>query len=238
MKMSKYLSLGLFFIGVAFFMFILMSYTYVGEYNEDIIYLIKEHVILVVVSGSFAVVFGIFFGVLLSRPIFEKQAENIMQIFNISVTIPTLAVLALSMSFLGIGFLPSIVGLFIATLLPIVKNSFVGLKAVNPHMIEAAKGMGMSSVQILFQVEIPNALFVIFSGIRTALAINVGTTPLVFLIGGGGLGELIFSGIDLDIMPMLLAGAITTGVLAILVDKFTYIISTIVISKGVVPENE
>jgi len=236
--MSKYLSFSMFIAGISIFMFILMNYTQVGEYNEDVIYLIQEHLVLVGVSGSLAIIFGIFFGVMLSRPMFEKQAENIMQIFNISVTIPTLAVLALSMSFLGIGFLPSIVGLFIATLLPIIKNSFVGLKAVNPHMIEAARGMGMSSMQILLHVEIPNALYVMFSGIRTALAINVGTTPLVFLIGGGGLGELIFSGIDLDIMPMLLAGAVTTGVLAILIDKFTYIISTLVISKGVVPEDE
>ena len=236
--MSKYLSFGLFLFGVVTFMFVLMNYTAVGEYNEDIIYLTKEHIVLVGVSGALAVVAGIFFGVMLSRPMFDKQAENIMQIFNISVTVPTLAVLALSMSFLGIGFLPSIIGLFIATLLPIIKNSFVGLKAVNPHMIEAAKGMGMSPVQILLHVEIPNAMFVIFSGIRTALAINVGTAPLVFLIGGGGLGELIFSGIDLDMMPMLLAGAVTTGVLAILVDKVTYLISTVVISKGVFPEDE
>jgi len=236
--MSKYLSFALFLFGVVTFMFVLMNYTAVGEYSEDVIYLTKEHLVLVGVSGLLAVVAGIFFGVMLSRPMFQKQAENIMQIFNISVTVPTLAVLALSMSFLGIGFLPSIVGLFIATLLPIIKNTFVGLKAVNPHMIEAAKGMGMSPMQILLQVEIPNAMFVIFSGIRTALAINVGTAPLVFLIGGGGLGELIFSGIDLDMMPMLLAGAITTGVLAILVDKVTYIISTVVISKGVVPEDE
>ncbi|MDA7847908.1 ABC transporter permease [Sulfurospirillum sp.] len=236
--MSKYLSFGLFVLGVFTFMFILMNYTEVGTYNEDVIYLIKEHLILVGVSGSFAIVFGVFFGVLLSRPIFSKQAENIMQVFNISVTVPTLAVLALSMSFLGIGFLPSVVGLFIATLLPIIKNSFVGLNAVDRHMIEAARGMGMSSMQILFQVEIPNAMYVIFSGIRTALAINVGTAPLVFLIGGGGLGELIFSGIDLDMMPMLLAGAITTGVLAILVDKITYLVSTFMISKGVIPEDE
>ncbi len=236
--MSKYLSFGLFILSVVVFMFVLMNYTEVGAYNEDIVYLTKEHLVLVGVSGSLAVVAGIFFGVLLSRSMFKNQAENIMQIFNISVTVPTLAVLALSMSFLGIGFLPSVVGLFIATLLPVIKNSFVGLKAVNPYMIEAARGMGMSPLQILLQVEIPNAMYVIFSGIRTALAINVGTAPLVFLIGGGGLGELIFSGIDLDMMPMLLAGAVTTGVLAILVDKVTYIISTVVISKGVVPEDE
>ncbi len=80
------------------------------------------------------------------------------------------------------------------------------------------------------------AIFIIFAGIKTAVAINIGTAPLVFLIGGGGLGELIFSGIDLDIMPMLLAGAITTGMTAVFADKLVYVLSTILISKGVSPE--
>ena len=126
--------------------------------------------------------------------------------------------LALAMSLLGIGVVPAIFGLWVATLLPIVRNTYAGMRGVPAHLVEAAHGMGMRPLQILRRVELPNALFVIFAGIRTALAINVGTAPLAFLIGGGGLGELIFTGIDLNEPGMMLAGAIPTALLAVLVD--------------------
>ncbi len=236
--MNKSLSFLIFITILVCSFIVLLKFTVIGEYEEDILYLLKEHTILVLSSGSVAIIFGVFFGIMLTRSIFSKQAENIMQFFNITVTIPTLAILALSMSFLGIGFLPSVMGLFIATLLPIIKNTFVGIKALSPAILEAAKGMGMTPIQILFKVELPNALYVIFAGIKTAIAINIGTAPLVFLIGGGGLGELIFSGIDLDMMPMLLAGAITVGLTAVIADKVIYIISTLVISKGIFCDEE
>lgn len=185
---------------------------------DDIIYLTGQHVSLVAISGGLAILFAIPMGVLLSRPSMAGAAETIMQVFNIGTTIPTLAVLALSMTALGIGSTPAIFGLFVASLLPIIRNTYAGLQATPAHLREAAVGMGMTPLHILLRVEIPNALYVIFSGIRTALAINVGTAPLAFLIGGGGLGELIFTGIDLMDFGMLLAGAVPTALLAVLVD--------------------
>ncbi|WP_231613333.1 ABC transporter permease [Halomonas sp. BC04] len=101
--------------------------------------------------------------------------------------------------------------------------------------MEAAAGIGMSPTQRLFRVELPNALYVIFAGIRTALAINVGTVPLAFLIGAGGLGELIFTGIDLYNPVMMLAGAIPTALLAIAVDALIAFIAFIVVPRGVNP---
>jgi len=196
-------------------------YDQIDYYWEDIVYLSQQHVILVAASGGAAILVGIPVGVWLSRPSMDKYAESVIQFFNIGTTIPTLAVIALSMTILGIGFAPAFFGLFIASLLPIVRNTYTGLLAIPAHMKEAAVGMGMTARQILFRVELPNAAFVIFSGVRTALAINVGTAPLAFLIGGGGLGELIFTGIDLMDTSMLLAGAIPTAMLAILVDFLT-----------------
>jgi len=187
-------------------------------YREDIVYLTQQHLMLSAISGGLAIIIAIPLGIWLSRPQRRNIAEGVMQILNIGTTVPTLAVLALSMSLLGIGSTPAIFALCIATLLPIVRNTYVGLLDVPAYLKEAANGMGMTPSQILFRVEIPNALFVMFAGIRTALTINVGTVPLAFLIGGGGLGELIFTGIDLDEMSMLLAGAIPTALLAILVD--------------------
>jgi osmoprotectant transport system permease protein len=161
-----------------------------------------------------------------------------MQVLNIGSTIPTLAILALSMSVLGIGERPVIFALWAATLLPIVRNTYTGILEVPRHLIEAATGMGMTPRQILLRVEIPNALYVIFAGIRTALAVNVGTVPLAFLIGGGGLGELIFTGIDLNEPGMMLAGAIPTAILAVLTDLVVALVARFVVSRGVLPGDQ
>jgi len=190
----------------------------VMRYRKDIVYLLRQHVVLVAVSGSLAIVFGVAIGVGLSRPSMERWADTAIQAVNMVTSIPTLGKLALMMSLLGIGPLPAIVGLWIATLLPIIRNTYEGIRAVPSHLVDAARGMGMSSGEILRRVEIPNALFVIFAGVRTAMAVNVGTAPIAFLIGGGGLGELIFTGIDLQEHGMMLAGAIPTALLAVAVD--------------------
>ncbi|EII3282981.1 ABC transporter permease [Vibrio alginolyticus] len=204
-------------------------------YQEDVVYLTVQHIELVLLSGGLAILIAIPVGVLLSRPRFQKVAESAMQVLNVGTTIPTLAILALAMSFLGIGTVPAVFGLTIASLLPIVRNTYIGLKEVPAHLKEAASGIGMTELQMLFQVEIPNALFVIFAGIRTALAVNVGTVPLAFLIGGGGLGELIFTGIDLDEPIMMLAGAIPTAMLAIAIDSVVGAVSYVTVPKGCNP---
>ncbi|OAZ97162.1 ABC transporter permease [Halomonas sp. G11] len=204
-------------------------------YLPDVQYLMVQHIWLTVMSGSLAIIVAIPLGVLLSRPSMARVAESLMQVLNVGTTIPTLAVLALSMSFLGIGTVPAVFGLFVATLLPITRNTYAGLKGVNPALMEAAAGIGMSPMQRLFKVELPNALYVIFAGMRTALTINVGTVPLAFLIGAGGLGELIFTGIDLYDPIMMLSGAIPTALLAIVVDALIATIAFLVVPRGVNP---
>lgn len=188
------------------------------RYKKDVLYLLRQHLLLVFVSGSLAIACGVGAGIGLTRPAMSRWAESVIQIVNMITSIPTLGKLALMMSLLGIGALPAIVGLWIATLLPIVRNTYEGIRAVPAHLVDAARGMGMSGGAVLRRVELPNALFVIFAGIRTAMAVNVGTAPIAFLIGGGGLGELIFTGIDLQEEGMMLAGAIPTALLAIAVD--------------------
>lgn len=205
------------------------------DLRDDIEYLGREHIVLVAISGALAILVGVPLGVLLTRRRFRRYGDIALQGLNIGATVPTLAVLALSMTFLGIGTRPAVFGLFVATLLPIVSNTIAGIRAVAPHLIEAADGMGMNRTQILLQVELPNAMFVIFAGIRTALAINVGTAPLAFLIGGGGLGELIFTDIALNEFAMMLAGAIPTALLAILVDFVMGQLQLWTIPRGVNP---
>jgi len=116
-----------------------------------------------------------------------------------------------------------------------VRNVFQGLRSVPDYLKEAATGMGMTPLHILRSVELPNALFVIFAGIRTAVAVNVGTVPLAFLIGGGGLGELIFTGIDLNEMQMLMAGAIPVALLSIAADWILAKAQYWLIPRGVNP---
>lgn len=186
--------------------------------QEDLIYLGQQHLFLVFWSMFFALLIGIPSGVLLSRPFARRWAEYVMQIFNVGNTLPPLAVLALAMVIVGIGDRPALIALFLASLLPIVRNTFAGLSAVPPSLIEAANGIGMTKFQRLLQVEIPNALPVILAGVRIATAINVGTAPLAFLIGASSYGELIFPGIYLNDFPTLILGAVATALFALILD--------------------
>ncbi len=207
----------------------------IGKYRSDIVLLAQQHMKLVAISGGLAIAFGVPFGLWLSRPSMRRVAESMMQGLNVASTVPGLAILALAMTVVGIGTVPAIFALWLHSLLPIVRNTYSGMLAVPSHLVEAATGMGMRPMQILAGVELPNALYVTFAGIRTALAINVGTAPLAFLIGGGGLGELIFTGISLNDPAMMLAGAIPTALLAVVVDSAVGVITYFVVPRGVNP---
>jgi osmoprotectant transport system permease protein len=188
------------------------------QYSGDLVYYTGRHLLLVGISMALAVVVGVPAGVLLSRPAFARQAESFMQIFNIGNTVPSLAVLAIALGIFGIGDAPAITALFLASLLPITRNTYEGMKNVPASLLEAARGIGMTGMQSLMRVELPNAMQIIIGGIRTALAINVGTAPLAYLIGADSLGTLIFPGIYLNNNQMLLIGAAATAILALLLD--------------------
>lgn len=184
----------------------------------DLIYLGQQHFYLVFWSMLAALLVGIPSGILLSRPFARRWAEYVMQIFNVGNTLPPLAVLALAMVVIGIGDRPALFALFLASLLPIVRNTFAGLVSVPPALVEAAKGIGMTRFQRLRQVELPAAYPVMMAGIRIATAINVGTAPLAFLIGASSYGELIFPGIYLNDFPTLILGAAATALFALVLD--------------------
>jgi osmoprotectant transport system permease protein len=205
------------------------------QHRGDVIYLARQHLKLAAMSGAMAIAVGVPLGILLTRDRFAAVAGIVTQIVNLGTTIPTLALIALAMSVLGIGAPPAVFALFVLTLLPILLNTVAGLRAVPAPLVDAARGMGMTPGQILRRVELPNAVFVILAGIRTALAINIGTVPLAFLIGAGGLGELIFTGIDLMEPGMLLAGAIPTALLAVAVDFLIGQIQFWFVPRGVNP---
>ncbi|NIF22055.1 ABC transporter permease [Candidatus Pantoea multigeneris] len=189
-----------------------------AAHKVDLIYLGQQHLMLVAVSMGAALLVGVPSGIILSRPFARRWSESVMQIFNVGNTLPPMAVLALAMVVIGIGDRPALVALFLASLLPIVRNTWAGLIAVPPSLLEAANGIGMTRLQRLLHVELPNALPVIMTGVRIATAINVGTAPLAFLIGAPSFGELIFPGIYLNDFPMLILGAVATALVAWVLD--------------------
>jgi osmoprotectant transport system permease protein len=194
--------------------------------------LVKQHMGLVGISMAMATALGLAVGIVFTRPKFERYSGPVMYTVGLGQTIPSLAVIALAMSVLGIGFKAAVFALFLYSMLPIARNTMAGIKAIPAWMIDAARGMGMSNMRMLFQIEIPNAMDVILTGFRVALVINIGTAALAFLIGAGGLGEHIFIGIDLMRTDKLLAGAIPTILLALLADYLCEVLGFWIIPKG------
>lgn len=205
--------------------------------NPDEIWaLFLEHLHLVGISSSIAVCIGVPTGVILTRGFMRRYRDMILNVFGICQTVPSLAVIAIAMTYVGIGKSPAILALVIYGLLPIIRNSVAGLGNVDPVILDAGRGMGMKPLQLLFRVEIPNAMYIIIAGIRTSTVINVGTAALAFLVGGGGLGDLIFTGIALVDPAYMLAGAVPTAGLAIFLNGAFGYLEKLIVSPGLVYE--
>lgn len=175
-----------------------------------------EHLVLTMASMFLATSFGVTLGIVLTRV--EKLSNPILSFVGVIQTIPSLALLGFLLPLFGIGVTPAIIALFLYGLLPIVRNTYTGIKEVDPAVKDASIGMGMTNFQLLKFVELPLAFPVILAGIRTATVINVGIATLCALIAAGGLGEFIFRGISLNNQHMILAGAIPASILAVLLD--------------------
>lgn len=175
-----------------------------------------RHTALTFLSVAMAIVVGIPLGILAARK--ARVAPGVLNAVGVLQTIPSIALLGFMIPLLGIGVLPAIVALMLYALLPLVRNTYTGLQGVDPHVVEAARALGMTDNQILMKVELPLAAPVILAGIRTATVINVGVATLAAYIGAGGLGEFIFGGIALNNTGMILGGAIPAALLAIALD--------------------
>ncbi|MDF2684568.1 MAG: choline transporter permease, partial [Brevibacillus sp.] len=158
-------------------------------------------------------------GIVLTRT--EKWNRYVIGFVNILQTIPSLALLGLMIPLLGIGAVPAIAALFLYSLLPMLRNTFTGIMEVDPALKEAARGMGMTSLQILFKVELPLAISIIMGGFRTATIYTISWATLAAVIGGGGLGYLVFTGLGVANDNMLLTGALATAMLATIADFVT-----------------
>jgi osmoprotectant transport system permease protein len=193
--------------------------------------LLKEHLGLSIGALLIAFVVSLPVGILLTRK--PSLGKVIFPLVNTIQTIPSLALLGFLIPFIGIGFIPAILALFLYSLLPLIRNTYIGILGVDRSYIEASRGIGLNNWQVLTKVEIPLALPVILTGLRTATVIVIGTTTIAALVGAGGFGDPIFRGVATVNSNLILLGAIPAALLAILMDKLIGVLEVILVSKGI-----
>jgi len=195
------------------------AWSFMASHRGEILAATREHLVLVLAAMAIAIAIGVPLGMaIVSRPRLRGAALALASVFQ---TIPSLALFGflIPLPFLGgIGARTAIIALVLYALLPILRNTYVGLTSVDPAILEAAEGMGMTEQQILFRVRLPLASSVILAGIRTATVITIGVATIAAAIGAGGLGTFIFRGVAMVSDAVILAGAIPAALLALLAD--------------------
>lgn len=177
-----------------------------------------RHLQLVGAAEAMAIVLGIAIGFISTRKSFRFISPVFIGIANVGQTVPTLAFIGIAGAVLGMGYKAAVIALFVYATLPIIRNTYAGIRSVDPAVIEAARGMGMSMLQVTGKVEFRLAFPVILAGIRTSTVVNVGTAAVAGMIGAGGLGELIVTGIAVRVTQLILQGAAPTAALAVILD--------------------
>ncbi|MDX2908780.1 ABC transporter permease subunit [Streptomyces griseiscabiei] len=191
-----------------------------------------QHIRLTVISTFFVLIIAIPLGIALTREAFRKATPVAMTVANAGQATPAIGLLALLVIWLGIGTTAALIGIIAYAVLPVLSNTIAGLKANDPTLLEAARGIGMSPKEVLTRVELPLAVPLILAGVRTALVLNVGTATLATFGGGGGLGVLITTGITNQRMPVLVLGSILTVALALLVDWLASLAEVLLRPRG------
>ncbi|GFZ29833.1 glycine/betaine ABC transporter permease [Clostridium zeae] len=191
-----------------------------------------QHMQISFIAIFIAVIIAVPLGIYITKH--KRFGEIIIQIAAIFQTIPSLALLGVLIPLVGIGKVPAVIALVIYAILPILRNTYTGIKEINPALIEAADAMGMNSSKKLFKVQIPLAMPVIMAGIRTSMVMIIGTATLAALIGAGGLGDLILLGIDRNNNSLILIGAIPAALLAILFDVVLRYLEKATLKKSIV----
>ncbi len=195
---------------------------------------IVEHIQLSLIATLFVVGIAVPLGIMLTRPFARRLTPIFIGIANIGQAIPSVGLLfflALP-ALLGIGPRTAVVGIVAYCLLPVLRNTMVGLDQVDDKLIEAGRGMGLTSGSVLLRIELPLAVPVILAGIRTALILTVGTMVLATFINAGGLGDIINGGIVNNRTPILLTGAVLTAGLALLIDWLAGIAQEVLRPRG------
>jgi osmoprotectant transport system permease protein len=238
-RLLRYLGMPI-FLGLA----CLALYLYIGSKDLDsierrninatvITNRLIEHITLAAVSTVIVVILAVSAGILLTRPFARPVTAPIIGVANIGQAIPSIGLLAILAIIWTSGFWPAVVALVAYSFLAILRNTMVGLQQVDRATIEAARGMGMTKLAVLFRIELPLAVPIILAGIRTALIINVGTATLATFTGAGTLGELINNALRLGREDtVLVVGSGLTAILALFIDWLAGVAEDILRPKG------
>ena len=200
--------------------------------QEQLTKSLVTHLELVAISTAIVIAIALPLGVILTRPFARRAVPVALAIANGGQAIPSLGLITIVVIWQGIGFWPVVIGLVAYSALPILRNTMVGLQQVDPTLIKASRGMGLSTRMVLWQVELPLAVPVMIAGIRTALIINVGTATLATFFGADGLGFVIFQGIGLNRDPVLIVGVVMASGLALLIDYLAGVVGWLLAPRG------
>ncbi|NGP44004.1 ABC transporter permease [Bacillaceae bacterium SIJ1] len=210
--------------------------TYLSTNYDEVLAETWTHTQLVGLAIIISIAIGVPLGIYLSTN--EQLAETVIQITSVIMTIPSIALFGIMIPILstigqGIGFVPALIALVLYSQLPIVRNTYVAISNVDPNIKDAAIGIGMTPMQRLLKVEIPNAMPLIMAGVRQATVLNIGIGAIAAYIGSGGLGSLINQGIVRSNTNLILAGAVFVSILAIIADLILKYIQNRYTAKGV-----
>ncbi|MET9021628.1 ABC transporter permease [Actinopolymorpha sp. NPDC004070] len=191
-----------------------------------------EHIVLAAVSTAVVLVIALPLGVLLTRRRTRVAAPVIIALANVGQSAPAIGLLVLLALWLGLGFTTTIIALAAYAILPVLRNTITGIQGVDPNLVEAGRGMGMSATRVLLRIEVVLAVPVILAGVRVALVLLVGTATLATFIDGGGLGSLITTGITLQRTSVLVVGAVLVAALALFIDWLGRVVEEVARPKG------
>ncbi|MGE8024133.1 ABC transporter permease [Staphylococcus pasteuri] len=203
---------------------------FLNEYGSQLVSKTIEHFYISIIALLIAIVVAVPVGILLSKT--TKTANVVLTIAGVLQTIPTLAVLAIMIPIFGVGKTSAIVALFIYVLLPILNNTVLGVKNIDKNVIQAGQSMGMTQFQLMKDVQLPLALPLIISGIRLSSVYVISWATLASYVGAGGLGDLVFNGLNLYQPPMIISAAILVTLLALIVDMLLSLIEKWAVPKG------
>lgn len=202
-------------------------------HREFILAKTVEHLELTVAITSFVVLIAVPLGIVLTRPFARRYTPPVIAVANTGQATPSIGVLALFALWAGIGFRWAVAAFVAYAIIPVLRNTMVGLQQVDRSVIEAGRGMGMSKVRVLARIELPLAVPVILAGLRTALVIAVGTAALATFVDAGGLGDIINMGIAMNRVNVTLVGSVVTAALALTVDWVGGIAEDVLRPRGI-----
>jgi osmoprotectant transport system permease protein len=236
---ARYLTMPLFLGGVCLALYLWVASIELDSIEqrtlnaEYITQRVVQHLQITGVATVIVVAISVTAGVLLTRPAMKRVSPYIAGVASTGQAVPSIGVLVLFAIFTGnFGFDVAVLALIVYAFLPVLRNTMVGIQQVDPSIIEAGRGMGMTKTAVLFRIELPLAIPIMLAGIRTALIIVVGTAALATFINAGGMGDIINTGIKLSRDSILVTGAVLTAVLALVVDYVAGVFEAILRPKG------